>query len=88
MPETRYRILRQQVVAQLPPGANREAVLQVIVHAAICGGTQAAQLDFMTAGRERRDLAVIDDVLAWVEGHFAAAPGGGPGLRVLCAASQ
>jgi hypothetical protein len=60
MPDTRYRILRQQVVAQLPPSANRETVLQVIAHAAICGGTQGAP----------RDGTLIDDVLGVGRGAF------------------
>jgi len=63
MPDTLYRILRQQVVAQLPPGANQAAVWQVTAHAAICGGTQGAQLEFMTAGGEPREGTLVDDVL-------------------------
>jgi hypothetical protein len=88
MPDPFYRMLRQQVVAQLPRGAQARDVLQLIAHAAICGSAQAAQLDLITAGGEPRNLEVIDEVLAWVEGHFAGAPGSGPGPRVLCAASQ
>jgi hypothetical protein len=51
--------------------AGHLAVLQVIAHAAICGSAQAAQLDDLTAGGERRDGERIDEVLAWVENHFA-----------------
>jgi hypothetical protein len=71
MPETVYRILRQQVVARLPPGGDPAAVLQVIAHAAICGSAQAAQLDLVTAGAIR-DLTVVDEVLAWVETQWAS----------------
>jgi hypothetical protein len=87
MPDPLYMKLRQQVVTQLPPGAQAREALQLITHAAICGSAQAAQLDLVTAG-ELRDLAVIDEVLEWVQGHFAAAPGLVPGRRVLGAASQ
>src|SRR5512132_2084106 len=70
MSYTLYTILRQQVVAQLPLGAKPRDVLQLIAHAAICGSAQAAQLDLVTAG-EIRNLAVVDEVLAWVESQFA-----------------
>jgi hypothetical protein len=63
MPDPLYRRLRQQIVAQLPLGAQPRDVLQLIAHAAICGGAQGAPLDLITAGGEPRDGALIDEVL-------------------------
>jgi hypothetical protein len=50
MPDPVYRRLRQQVVPQLPRGVQARDALQLIAHAAICGGAQGAPLDFLTAG--------------------------------------
>jgi hypothetical protein len=72
-----YTVLRQRVLRQLPPAAQAQDVLQLIAHAAICGGV----------GHAPRDGTRIDDLLEWVQGHLAAAPGG-PGRRGRCAASQ
>jgi hypothetical protein len=77
MSDTVYRVLCQRVVTQLPREAKARDVLQLIAHAAICGG----------AGDAPRDGTLIDNMLEWVQGHIAAVPGG-PGRRGLCAASQ
>jgi hypothetical protein len=61
--------LRAQVVAQLAP-ADGVPVLQLLAHAALNGGAQGAQLDFVTAG-EVRDWARVDTVLAWLDTTFA-----------------
>jgi hypothetical protein len=68
-----YPELRQSIVATLAPDVNRQAVLQLIAHAGITGGTQAAGLDLLTAGGERREIRVVEDVMAWLDAHFADA---------------